>query len=392
MLTPESLPSLQRTLAAIGLDGWLLFDFQGTNPIAAGVLGLRGMVTRRVFALIPREGAPVAVTHEIEQGPWRDWPAAWKRERYGSWKALESLLARLVGGKRIAMEYSPGDAVPYVDRIPAGVLELVRHAGATVVSSAELVTRFYAVWTADHLASHRRAAKIVATAAREGLALAGARARTEAPMAEHELQSWLSDRLHRDGLEFDHPPIVAVGANAADAHYAPSSSRPRPIQPGDVVLVDLWGKEPRGVYADQTWMASVGEPSKRAVSVWEAVRDARDAAISLLRERVTAGTPLKGADLDDAARGVIAARGFGDRFVHRTGHSIDPRSLHGAGPHLDNFETREERQLLPGVGFSIEPGIYVPGEIGVRSEVNAWVGDGSVVITPEDPQRELIRV
>jgi len=189
VLTPESLPSLQRTLAAIGLDGWLLFDFQGTNPIAAGVLGLRGMVTRRVFALIPREGAPVAVTHEIEQGPWRDWPAAWKRERYGSWKALESLLARLVGGKRIAMEYSPGDAVPYVDRIPAGVLELVRHAGATVVSSAELVTRFYAVWTADHLASHRRAAKIVATAAREGLALAGARARTEAPMAEHELQS-----------------------------------------------------------------------------------------------------------------------------------------------------------------------------------------------------------
>lgn len=392
MLTPAVLPTLQSALADAGLDGWLLFDFQSTNPIAGGILGLSGMVTRRIFAWVPREGTPVAITHNIEQGPWRNWPAEWTRQRYSTWRALETALTGLVSGKRVAMEYSPGDAVPYLDRVPAGVLEMVRSAGAQVTSSADLVSRFYAVWSAEQLASHLRAAELVASVAREGMALAGARATSGSPMREDELQAWISGRFTSSGLEFDHPAIVGAGANAADPHYAPSATRPRTIERGEILLIDLWAKEPRGVYADQTWMGVLGEPGARAVQVWEAVRDARDAAIALLRERVASGEPLRGGDVDDAARAVITERGFGEYFTHRTGHSIDPRQLHGSGPHIDNFETREERLLIPGVGFSIEPGIYIAGDIGMRTEVNAYIGDGEALVTPREYQRDLMVV
>ncbi|HJR63445.1 MAG TPA: Xaa-Pro peptidase family protein [Gemmatimonadaceae bacterium] len=389
MLDSRTLPDVQRALRDAGLDGWLIFDFQGANPIAAGILGLSGMVTRRIFAYVPRNGVPVAITHNIEQGPWRAWPAAWGRERYSTWRTLEETLARLVRGKRVAMEYSPGDAVPYVDRVPAGVLEMVRAAGAEVVSSAELVTRFYAVWSADQLAAHRRAAEVVAGIARDAMQEAGARQRAGTPIAEHELRDWILERFHRAGLQADHGPIVAAGANAADPHYEPSPSRPRTIGAGDVVLIDLWAREPQGIYADQTWMASLGAPSAHVTTVWEAVRDARDAAIALAHERASTRTAVRGAELDDAARAVIERRGFGEFFTHRTGHSIDARSLHGAGPHLDNFETREERLLVPGVAFSIEPGVYLSGDVGIRSEVNAYMGEGEVIITPSSYQREL---
>ena len=392
MLTRDTLPAIQRAIDDAGLDGWLLYDFHGLNPIAAGLLALDGMVTRRVFALVPRQGAPVAVTHDIEQGPWHAWPREWQRERYRSWRTLEATLEKLVGGKRVAMEYSPGDAVPYLDRVPAGVLEMVRAAGAEVVPSGELVTRFYASWSATHLASHRRAAEAVAAIAREAFVRVGERARAGAPLAEHELQAWILERFARADLVTNESPIVAVTANAANPHYSPSADRARPIAVGDILLIDLWAREPDGVFADQTWMASLGTPSIRAGAVWSAVRDGRDAAIGLLRERVASGTPVRGGELDDAARGVIAARGFGEFFTHRTGHSIDPRDLHGSGPHIDNLETREERLLTPGVAFSIEPGVYLAGELGMRSEVNAYVGVGEAVITPQDYQREMIVV
>lgn len=392
MLTPDTLPDLQRALADAKLDGWLLFDFQGTNPIASGALALEGMVTRRVFAFVPREGVPVAVTHDIEQGPWRLWPESWKRTRYSSWKVLEQTLASLVKGKRIAMEYSPGDAVPYLDRVPAGVLEMVRSFGAEVVSSGALVSRFYAMWTPAQLASHQRAAEIVAATAYQAFEIAGARSLTREPIAEHELQQWIADRFAAASLEFDHDPIVAASENAANPHYSPSAERPRTIRRGDTLLIDLWAREHEGIYADQTWMGSLGEPTKRALEVWTAVRDARDASIALLRARVPAGRAVSGAEVDDAARAVLTERGFGAQFTHRTGHSIDSRQLHGSGPHIDNYESREERQLIPGVGFSIEPGAYLEGEIGMRSEVNAFIQKGDVVITPRDYQKDLIVV
>ncbi|HWZ60041.1 MAG TPA: Xaa-Pro peptidase family protein [Gemmatimonadaceae bacterium] len=384
-LMPETLPEVQGALAEAGLDGWLLYDFRRTNPIAAGILGLEGMVTRRVFAYIPREGMPVAVTHAIEQGPWRDWPAAWRREVYSSWRTLEAMLAAIVGGRRVAMEYSPGDAVPYVDRVPAGVLDMVRAAGATVVSSAELVTRFYAVWGAAEIASHRRAAEVIAGIAHEAFAHAAGGTTTE-----HTLQQWILERFERAGLVADHGPIVAIGPNAANPHYEPTAEHAARIARGDVLLIDLFAREPRGMWADQTWMGVLGTPDARTITVWEAVRTARDAAIALLRSR---HSPVRGGDVDDAARAVIVAAGFGEYFTHRTGHSIDARDLHGAGPHLDNLETRDDRLLLPGVAFSIEPGVYLPGVLGVRSEVNAvMAGPEGVLITPGAPQRELIIV
>jgi Xaa-Pro aminopeptidase len=392
MLTPETLPDLQRALAEAKIDGWLLFDFQGANPIASGALALDGMVTRRVFAFIPREGVPVAVTHDIEQGPWHRWPKAWKRVRYGSWKVLEQTLHSLVNGKRVAMEYSPGDAVPYLDRVPGVVLEMVRAAGAEIVSSGALVSQFYALWTDVQLESHKRAARIVAATARAAFEEAGKRSRTDKPITEHELQQWITKRFGDAGLEFEHEPIVGANENAANPHYSPSEEHPREIRKGDLLLIDLWAREHEGIYADQTWMGSIGEPTPRMLEVWTAVRDARDAAIALLREKIPTGVAVRGAEVDDAARNVLTARGFGAVFTHRTGHSIDSRQLHGAGPHIDNFESREVRELIPGLGFSIEPGAYLSGEIGVRAEVNAFIAPGEVIITPEDYQHDLIVV
>lgn len=393
MLTPETLPALQRALAGAGLDGWLLYDFQGSNPIAGGLLALEGMVSRRVFVLVPREGVPRALGHAIEAGPWRRWPGDWPRATYSAWRELESAIADMVRGKRIAMEYSAGDAVPYLDRVPAGVLELVRAAGATeVVSSGELVTRFYAGWTEAQLASHLRSAETIAAIARDAFALAGERARTPRPATEHELVQWILEHFARAGLSTDHGPSVCAGESSANPHYEASAERPREIREGEVLLIDLWATEPEGVYADQTWMAFVGSPTDRAAEVWSAVRDARDAAIRLVEDASRDGRSLRGADVDDAARAVIVSRGFGERFIHRTGHSIDPRSLHGAGPHLDNLETREERRLMPGIGFSIEPGVYLSGELGMRSEVNVFLQPGRAIVTPGNYQRELIVV
>jgi Xaa-Pro dipeptidase len=392
MLSPDSLPRLQRALAAAGLDGWLLFDFHGVNPVAAGALGLEGMVTRRVFAYVPREGVPTAVTHAIEQGPWRRWPAGWRRERYSSWRTLESSLGALVGGKRVAMEYSPGDAVPYLDRVPAGVIEMVRAAGATVVSSADLVTQFYAVWSAEHLAVHRRVAEAVAAIGRAAIARAGDEARAGRPADEYTLQQWIMARFAEQGLNTPEPPIVAAGANAADPHYAPPVAGSARIERGSVLLVDLWAREGETPFADQTWMGVLGEPSERAEVVWSTIRDARDAALALLRERVTAGKPVRGGEVDDAARRVVEARGFGEYFIHRTGHSIDPHDLHGSGPHIDNLETREERLLVPGVGFSIEPGIYLPGEFGVRIEdIVTVTEDGAARLNRATRDLEVVR-
>jgi len=392
VLQAESLPALQSSLAKAGLDGWLLYDFHGLNPVAVGMLELPGMTTRRFFVYIPRSGPPVAITHAIEQGPWLEWPAAWRKEKYSSWRALESLLAGLVKGKRVAMEYSPGDAVPYLDRVPAGVIEMVRNAGATVVTSAELVSKFYAVWSDDQRASHERASRAVSTIGQQAIRLAGSRADSASPLTEHALQQWIKERFESGGLETDHGPIVAIGPNAANPHYEPTAASSATIKRGDILLVDLWAREKNGVFADQTWMGSLGAPSERDTKIWLAVRDARDAAISLLRERLDAHQPVRGGEVDDAARGVITNRGFGEYFIHRTGHSIDPRDLHGSGPHIDNLETREERELIPGVGFSIEPGIYLPDEVGMRSEVNGFIGADGLLITPSDYQKDLLIV
>lgn len=392
MLDVNSLAAIQSAIRDAGVDGWLIYDFHGLNPIAVGMLQLHGMTTRRFFVYVPASGTPTALTHNIEQGPWNTWPANWGKERYSSWRELESRVSNLVRGKKVAMEYSPGDAVPYLDRVPAGVIELVREAGADVVTSADLVSRFYAVWNDEQRASHERAARAVSTIGQEAIRLAGSRADSAAPMTEYALATWIRDRFTAGGLETDHGPIVAIGPNAANPHYEPTAEQSATIKRGDVLLIDLWAKERDGVYADQTWMGSLGQPTDRDKAIWLAVRDARDAAISLLEKKISAHQAVSGGEVDDTARAVIVKRGFGEFFVHRTGHSIDPRDLHGSGPHIDNLETREERALIPGVGFSIEPGVYLAGDVGMRSEVNAYVGTDTVLITPRDYQKDLLIV
>jgi Xaa-Pro aminopeptidase len=392
MLNAEKLVPIQAALKKAGLDGWLIFDFHGLNPVALGMLELHGMATRRIFVFVPASGTPVALTHAIEQGPWRDWPAAWDKLKYSGWRELESQLASMVKGQTVAMEYSPGDAVPYLDRIPAGVIEMVRAAGATIVSSADLVTQFYAVWTEENLASHLRAAEIVAEVAKRAFKRAGDAAKSGSPTTEYQLQQWILEQFASNKLSTDHGPIVAIGPNAANPHYEPTIEHDATINTGDILLIDLWAREENGVFADQTWMGSLGQPGEKEMKVWLAVRDARDAAIALLRERLDAGQTLKGGEVDDASRNVITSRGFGPQFLHRTGHSIDSRDLHGSGPHIDNLETREERLLIPGIGFSIEPGVYLADDVGMRSEVNAYVSDSGVVITPKEYQKDLIIV
>jgi Xaa-Pro dipeptidase len=391
MLT-DQLHDIQKALTDANLDGWLLYDFRGTNPIAQSILSLPGMVTRRYFCLIPRQGSPTALTHAIEQGPWHDWPATWTKLVYSGWRTLERDLSTLVQGRRIAMEYSPRDAVPYLDRVPAGVIEMVQAAGATVVSSADLVTRFYAVWDPTLLPSHRRAAEAIARIAREAFMLAGERARAGPPTHEFALTEWIRQQFSLSGLETDHGPNVSVGPNAANPHYEPSETLSATIDTGSILLIDLWAREPNGIYADQTWMGSLGAPSDRDCRIWETVRDARDAAIEFLRDNIQRKTPISGSQVDDVARDLIIERGFGDYFIHRTGHSIDVRDLHGSGPNIDNLESREERLLLPGVGFSIEPGIYLPNDVGMRSEVNGFIASDGLLITPDQYQHDLIIV
>lgn len=387
-LSRATAAAIQGELRAAGLDGWLLYDFRGANPVASAVLGLPPM-TRRYFVLIPVEGDPVALTHRIEQQPWTGWIG--ENRPYLSWRELQQGLADLLRGcRRVAMEYAPEDAVPYVDRVPAGVLELVRASGAEVVPSADLISTFHARWTASGLESHRRAARIVQETALAAFRRIRAAIDGGDTLNEWALREWIQGEFERRGLRVGADTIVAVNEHAANPHFAPSATDSAPIQRGDLVLIDLWGKESDdAVYADQTWMAYVGEHvPERLKTIWEAVRDARDAASDLARRGWSRPEGVAGWELDDAARDVITARGFGDAFIHRTGHSID-RELHGSGPNLDNLETRDTRRLIQGVGFSVEPGIYLPGDVGFRTEINLWMGPNGPEVTTPDPQREL---
>ncbi len=386
LLSRIDLDELRRTLADLGLDGWLLYDFHGVNPIAQHVVGVGGMGSRRLFVLLPAVGDPIAIAHRIELQPLDGFPGAVRP--YAAWQELHARLGELVRGKRIAMETFPEDGVPYLDRVPAGVIALIERLGGTVVPSAELVTRFAARWSAQELQDHRYAAEALAEIARTTLADV---VREAGRAAEHAVQGRVLERMERAGLVTDHPPIVAFGPNAANPHYEPSAGHDATLGAGQVVLLDLWGgRSLETVFADQTWMGFAGASVPDEVrTVWMATRDARDRAIALLRERWAAKQPVTGADLDAAARALITERGYGEYFVHRLGHSID-LELHGSGPHLDSFETDDTRQLLPGIGFSIEPGIYLPGRFGTRSEVDVALLASGPEVTPITPQTDLV--
>jgi Xaa-Pro aminopeptidase len=381
------LAELREALVGAGLDGWLLFAFHGLNPVADRVLGRTGMNTRRLFVLLPRDGEPVAVAHKIELQGLENFPG--RVMPYARWSELHAALGSLVAGRKLAMEISPEDAVPYLDRVPFGVVELLRRLGATVVPSGELVSRFAARWSRSEAEDHRAAAEILASVARETVARV-VRQGGEG-ITESALQAQVIAAVESRGLVFDDPPIVAFAANSAKPHYVPQEGADAALQRGDVVLLDLWaGRSHTTVFADQTWIGFAGSrPPEQLVEVWRTVRQARDAAIDVIRRAAADRTPIAGYEADRAARTVVERAGYGDAFVHRTGHSID-RDLHGSGPHIDDYETHDERQLIPGIGFSIEPGIYLPGAFGIRSEVNVYWGESGPEVTPREPQVDLI--
>jgi Xaa-Pro dipeptidase len=384
------LRAVGEALGALGADAWLLWDFRKTNPVAGRLLGVEalGLGTRRLFVVLPRAGPPVAIVHRIEAHALAGFPG--EVRAYAAWGELSSEVRTVVSGRVLAMEVSEDDAVPYLDRVPRGVVELVESLGGRVVSSANLVTRFASCWTAEELVGHRRAATALAEIATDALRWAGAETARGAEVREVTLQRRVMGAIERMGLTTTEMPIAAFQQNAALPHYEPHEGRDRRLDAGQVVLLDLWARVGEGVFADQTWMGFTGRtPDAELRRVWDTVRGARDGVVEALRGRWP-GT-VTGAELDDVARGIVRQAGYGEFFVHRTGHSID-RELHGSGPHLDNFETADRRLLAPRIGFSVEPGIYLPGRFGVRSEINVFLNDHAPEITPPVPQQELLLV
>jgi Xaa-Pro aminopeptidase len=387
------LKAIRKALEEQQLDGWLLYDFRGSNAIARAVIGFdeSQIGTRRWFYLIPRQGEPVAIMHVIEPHALRGAPG--QSVLYRSWRELEETLrARLAGMKRVAMEYSPGAAIPYVARVDAGTVEMVRAAGPEVVSSADLVQYFEARWTPEQKALHDRAARGCLAAKDAGFALVRERLKQGIRVTESEVQALISWRFEEAGLFADHPCIVAVNDHASDPHFETAAgAEDRGIKQGDLLLIDFWAKvanDPRAVYYDATWMAYCGsDVPQKMREVWETVKGGRDAAIEFVQASLKAGRSIQGAQVDDVARGYIEERGYGEYFLHRTGHSIG-YLVHGNGVNIDNLETRDQRTLIPGVCFSIEPGVYLP-EFGVRSEIDMYVGEGQAEVTG-DIQRELL--
>jgi Xaa-Pro dipeptidase len=383
----RDIDEIQAAVRAAGLGGWLLYDLHARNDVAARLIGL-GDLSRRFFVLVPAEGEPTAIIHGIEEAPWEQWP--WQRRVYVGWQELEAALREtLAGVGTVAMEFSEGAAVPAIDLVPGGILELVRATGASVVSSGDLVTRFYACWTPDQLRSHRTASALLAQVAHAAFHRLARSVADGGRINEVMLRQWVLDDLEARGVGVGADSIAATGLNAADPHYSPQDGGAT-FRRGDVVLLDLWSKQAEDmVYADQTWMGYLGGTvPPRAAGLFAVIRDARDAAVAFLQDRWKEGRPIRGGEVDDVARGVVAAAGHGAYFIHRTGHSID-RSTHGMGPNIDNLETRDTRQLIPGVGFSIEPGIYIPGEIGLRTEINVYIAESGPEVTTPGPQHEI---
>jgi len=387
------LTAVQTALQQLGLDGWLLYDFRGLNILARRVLGLgtEAMLSRRWFYFVPARGSPRKLVHRIEPHALDALPG--NIQMYLRWQELEAGVGALVAGaRRVAMEYVPRNANPYVSRVDAGTVELVRSFGVQVLPSGDLVQLFEACWDDDQWAMHLEAAQHTRSAFDVAFAFIAERLRAGSAVRETDVQRRILDHFAEHRLVTDHPPICAVNEHSGDPHYAPSPGSDAPVRAGDFVLIDLWAKcdRPRAVYSDLTWTAFAGaEVPARHREIFGIVAGARDAAIARVREAFTKGTNLQGWEVDRAARDVIERAGYGQDFCHRTGHSIG-QETHGNGANMDDLETHEERRVLSRTCFSVEPGIYLP-EFGVRSEVNVFVDAGGTVhVTGGTPQTAIV--
>jgi Xaa-Pro dipeptidase len=389
-----NLDAIQAALRNQGIDGWLFYDHHYRDPLGYRILGLgEGLhVTRRWFYFVPANGEPKKLVHRIESGRLDELPGS--KAVYSSWQELESQVEKLLEGQtKIAMQYSPRNAIMYVSLVDAGTVELLRGMGKEIVSSADLVSRFEAVLNEEQMATHYEAQRRIDSILAEGWRVMGERVRGS---GTHELDmvGWFCEAIEREGMVTEHGPNVSVGANSADSHYEVTHDSSKAIRRGDFVLIDIWAKlaeRPDAVWYDITWTGVVDrEATERERLVFATVRDARDAGIKAVETAFAAGTPIAGWEADDATREVIRKAGFGEWFTHRTGHNIGT-ILHGNGANLDNLETHDERLILPNTCFSVEPGLYFTGEFGVRSEVDMIARAGKAVVTGR-VQTELVRV
>ncbi len=376
--------AIQEALRRDSLDGWLLYDFHGSNPIAqqlAGLLGGPHLTTRRWYYLIPATGEPRALVHAIERNNLDHLPG--RKLVYAGREQLASGLSDLLAGlRRLAMEYSPKCAIPYISRVDAGTAEAIRAMGIDILSSGDLVQQFEALWTAGQLASHQSASESLYRIKDRAFESAAAALRAGRRWSEYDLQQEMVRWFDEEHLVSDSAPVVAVGGNAGNPHYLPSVTEARPIVADEVLLLDLWGKrkEPGAVFADITWVGvtSATVPAEPA-NAFRAIASARDAAVQLVDAAAREARELRGWEVDRAARQVLEAGGYGDRILHRTGHSLG-ESVHGNGVHMDDYETHDDRRLLAGTGFTVEPGLYFE-TFGVRTEINVYRGEREAVVT-----------
>ena len=381
----DPLRRIQQALqAAPDVGGWLIYDFRGLNPHAATLLGLgEAFLTRRYFVWVPRTGRPALLHHRIEGGNWRRLLSSAEVDfvPYSAHTELDARLAELVGGKTVAMEYSPQAAVPYVSYVDAGTMERVRGVGASVVTSADLLQGFLA-WSEDDLAAHLRAVDVLMRAKDLAYEFIHQGLQSGTPITELDVQAVIGREIEAAGMLSGHPVNVSFGVNAADSHYEPGGELNTTLQPGQCVLIDLWAQEPGRPFGDVTWVGHAGEPGEEYQQAWTAVAAARDAALALLRERSASGE-LEGWEVDRAARQIIEDAGLGEHFTHRLGHSLGVQ-IHGAGANLDDLETHDTRKLLPGLSVTIEPGVYPARRgYGIRSEVNVLLtATGPRLTTP----------
>ena len=391
----ERIPEIQSALAETGAEGWFFACFQRNDPIGLDLLGLGDeskLVTRRCYYLIPREGEPRKLVHGLEPAMLDHLPGS--RSSYTTWQKHREEFAKLVSGyRRLAAQYSPNNELPSVSRLDAGTFDLLRQAGVELVSSADLAQRFAATWSQEQLAGHRRANTHLHRIVLEAFARVTEALRKGDEIDEYTVQRFILDAFDQAGLWSESDPIVGVNAHSADPHYQPGPGNTSPIRKGDFLLIDLWAKEKTAgsVYADICWVGVCdAAPTDRQQEVFHTVTRARDAAWELVRSRFP-HQPVRGFEVDDAARDVIRQAGFAEYFIHRTGHAIGT-SDHGQGANMDNFETHDTRLLLPMTGFSIEPGIYLEGDFGVRCEINVALTREGAEITGAEPQRELLRL
>ncbi len=390
---PSNIAAIQKTLATDHVDGWLLYDFHGSNPIARKMVRLDGsgqMTTRRWYYFIPASGEPKKLVHAIEPHVLDAMPGS--RATYAGRLQLEQGVAELVRGcKVVAMEYSAECAIPYLSRVDAGTVEFLRRIGLRIVSSGDLVGRFEAAWDEPAIATHRAASERLYRVKDRAFEYVGAKLTAGDSPTEYEVQQRMMAWFAEEGLVTDAAPIVAAQEHAGDPHYGPSERTPRPIRPNELVLLDLWGKldTPGAVFADITWTGFAGDPPPEIAKAFGVIVAGRDAAVKKVQTAVAAGQPIHGWEVDRAARDVITAAGYGDYFIHRTGHSLG-EDVHGNGVHMDDYETHDDRRLVRGTGFTIEPGIYTP-QFGVRTEINLVVGDRRADVTGPC-QQVLVRI